>query len=161
MNGRRIMTGDEIRRAVIRNLPRDRREAGRHGRAGARRHPAPRRAPRHRIAARSRARGADLPVGALDIEFYRDDARLGPRPLVKGTDLPFEIDGTTVVLVDDVLYTGRTSAPRWTRCASSGDREAVRLPCWSIAGTASCRSAPTTSQERADVARGVRPGTGS
>ena len=60
---------------------------------------------------------ADFPSGDLDISFYRDDvAARGavgvipstPQPVVKGTDLPFAIDGSTVVLVDDVLYTGRT-----------------------------------------------------
>jgi pyrimidine operon attenuation protein/uracil phosphoribosyltransferase len=59
----------------------------------------------------------DFPSGDLDISFYRDDvAARGavgviprtPQPVVKGTDLPFTIDGATVVLVDDVLYTGRT-----------------------------------------------------
>ncbi len=61
--------------------------------------------------------GCPYPSGELDISFYRDDvAARGavgiiprtPQPVVKGTDLPFEVDGTTVVLVDDVLYTGRT-----------------------------------------------------
>jgi pyrimidine operon attenuation protein/uracil phosphoribosyltransferase len=60
---------------------------------------------------------AEFPSGDLDISFYRDDvAARGavgvipntPQPIVKGTDLPFAIDGATVVLVDDVLYTGRT-----------------------------------------------------
>jgi pyrimidine operon attenuation protein/uracil phosphoribosyltransferase len=61
--------------------------------------------------------GRELPAGNLDISFYRDDVAargavgVVPRtsqPVVQGTDLPFAIDGTTVVLVDDVLYTGRT-----------------------------------------------------
>lgn len=61
--------------------------------------------------------GRELPRGDLDISFYRDDvAARGvvgviprtPQPEVKGTHLPFEIDAATVVLVDDVLYTGRT-----------------------------------------------------
>lgn len=59
----------------------------------------------------------EVPLGELDISFYRDDvAARGvygvvpatPNPIVKSTDLPFEVDGATVVLVDDVLYTGRT-----------------------------------------------------
>jgi pyrimidine operon attenuation protein/uracil phosphoribosyltransferase len=59
----------------------------------------------------------EVPLGELDISFYRDDvAARGaygvvpstPNPVVKSTDLPFEVDGATVVLVDDVLYTGRT-----------------------------------------------------
>jgi pyrimidine operon attenuation protein/uracil phosphoribosyltransferase len=59
----------------------------------------------------------EYPSGKLDISFYRDDvAARGavgvipntPQPVVKDTDLPFDIDGSTVVLVDDVLFTGRT-----------------------------------------------------
>jgi pyrimidine operon attenuation protein/uracil phosphoribosyltransferase len=50
-----------------------------------------------------------VPVGALDITFYRDDLSLvAQQPVVKGTELPSGIDGKTIVLVDDVLYTGRT-----------------------------------------------------
>jgi pyrimidine operon attenuation protein/uracil phosphoribosyltransferase len=47
--------------------------------------------------------------GALDITLYRDDLQtIGPRPVVGATDLPWDIDGAQVVIVDDVLYTGRT-----------------------------------------------------
>lgn len=50
-----------------------------------------------------------VPVGTLDITLYRDDwTRLHTQPVVKATDLPFEIDDLEVVLVDDVLFTGRT-----------------------------------------------------
>ena len=52
--------------------------------------------------------GADVPSGSLDITFYRDDIDDNPRPLPKVTDLPFGVQGKTVVLVDDVLFTGRT-----------------------------------------------------
>jgi pyrimidine operon attenuation protein/uracil phosphoribosyltransferase len=49
------------------------------------------------------------PVGALDITLYRDDlTTIAAHPVLKGTDIPGSIDGRTVVLVDDVLYTGRT-----------------------------------------------------
>ncbi len=53
--------------------------------------------------------GRRLPLGMLDITFYRDDM-LGSlkKPRVQKTDIPFDIDGKSVVLVDDVLYTGRT-----------------------------------------------------
>ena len=55
------------------------------------------------------AQGAPPRIGALDITLYRDDlTTMGPNPVVKGTDIPFSIDGRTVVLVDDVLFTGRT-----------------------------------------------------
>ena len=53
--------------------------------------------------------GADVPNGALDITLYRDDLQtVGPRPVVGPTNLPWAIDGKHVVIVDDVLYTGRT-----------------------------------------------------
>ena len=58
------------------------------------------------------AAGAAPAVGALDITLYRDDlTTVGPQPMVKGTDIPCSIDGRTVVLVDDVLFTGRTVRP--------------------------------------------------
>ena len=53
--------------------------------------------------------GQAPPVGALDITLYRDDlTTIAPHPVLKGTDIPVSIDGRTVVLVDDVLFTGRT-----------------------------------------------------
>src|SRR5262245_56362117 len=55
------------------------------------------------------APGSGPRVGALDITLYRDDlTTMAPNPVVKGTDIKFSIDGWTVVLVDDVLFTGRT-----------------------------------------------------
>jgi pyrimidine operon attenuation protein/uracil phosphoribosyltransferase len=63
-----------------------------------------------RIAARlADIEGTQVPVGALDITLYRDDLGLrGDAPLLRGTDIPFPVAGKTLVLVDDVLYTGRT-----------------------------------------------------
>src|SRR5438094_7593217 len=52
--------------------------------------------------------GASLPVGTLDITLYRDDLGLRGAPVVRATDIPFPIKDKTVVLVDDVLFTGRT-----------------------------------------------------
>jgi pyrimidine operon attenuation protein/uracil phosphoribosyltransferase len=50
-----------------------------------------------------------LPSGSLDITLYRDDwSRVSQNPIVKKTDVSFEIEGKTLVLVDDVIYTGRT-----------------------------------------------------
>lgn len=54
-------------------------------------------------------RGAPVPSGSLDITLYRDDfGQVGPRPVIGTTELPAEITGRRVVIVDDVLYTGRT-----------------------------------------------------
>jgi pyrimidine operon attenuation protein/uracil phosphoribosyltransferase len=51
----------------------------------------------------------DHPVGFIDVSFYRDDfSRKGLKPEVKRTELPFEVEGATIVLIDDVLYTGRS-----------------------------------------------------
>jgi len=59
--------------------------------------------------------GHELPLGALDITFHRDDVHVRERgarperqPVVRATSIPFSLEGKTVVLVDDVLYTGRT-----------------------------------------------------
>ncbi len=51
----------------------------------------------------------DVPVGTLDVTLYRDDlGKVGPQPKVRKTEIPFSIDNKKVILVDDVLYTGRT-----------------------------------------------------
>ena len=55
--------------------------------------------------------GDDVPTGALDITLYRDDLMrnpVGPQPVVRSTEIPFSIDNRKILLVDDVLYTGRT-----------------------------------------------------
>jgi pyrimidine operon attenuation protein/uracil phosphoribosyltransferase len=60
-------------------------------------------------AALSKALGAEPPLGTLDIALYRDDlAEKGVAPVIGPTDVRFPVDGKTLVLVDDVLYTGRT-----------------------------------------------------
>ena len=56
--------------------------------------------------------GHDIPTGALDITLYRDDLmrqQVGPQPLVRRTEIAFSIDNRKILLVDDVLYTGRTT----------------------------------------------------
>lgn len=64
----------------------------------------------HRLAHQiGQSAGTEPPVGALDITLYRDDfTTIAPQPITRGTDILFSIDGRTVVLVDDVLFTGRT-----------------------------------------------------
>ncbi len=52
--------------------------------------------------------GAAVPVGTLDISFYRDDVATRLNPEVHRTDIPFAVEGRDIILVDDVLYTGRT-----------------------------------------------------
>jgi len=129
MNGRRIMTADEIRRAVIRiSHEVVEKQAGTDGLrlVGIQRRGVPLAS---RLAEEIEAHeGARIPVGALDIEFYRDDlSTLGHAPVLKGTDLPFEITGATAVLVDDVLYTGRTVRAAMDALREFGRPRAVRL----------------------------------
>ena len=83
----------------------------------------------HRIAAAIRENeGVDVPVGALDITFYRDDLSLvAQQPIVKGTDIAFDLNGKTIVLVDDVLYTGRTIRAAMDALIDYGRPQAIRL----------------------------------
>ena len=58
----------------------------------------------------SKGDGEKLPIGVLDINLYRDDwTRLGSNPKLGSTDIPFSIDEKIIILVDDVLFTGRTT----------------------------------------------------
>ncbi|MEO8228456.1 MAG: bifunctional pyr operon transcriptional regulator/uracil phosphoribosyltransferase PyrR [Chloroflexota bacterium] len=123
------MTADEIRRATVRiSHEIVEKQAGTAGLAlvGIQRRGVPL---AHRIAdAIAEHEGVVLPVGALDITFYRDDLSLvAQQPLVKGTDLPFDLNGTTVVLVDDVLYTGRTIRAAMDALVDFGRPQAIRL----------------------------------
>ncbi len=83
----------------------------------------------HRIAAAIAAiEGTDVPVGALDITLYRDDLRLKPARALEPTTIPpGGIDGRTVVLVDDVLYSGRTVRAALDALNDVGRPAAVRL----------------------------------
>ncbi len=72
------------------------------------------------------------PTGAIDITFYRDDLDVGlgkeyEQPRVHSTDLPFDVTGKTIVLVDDVLYTGRTIRAAIDALFDYGRPQAVRL----------------------------------
>jgi pyrimidine operon attenuation protein/uracil phosphoribosyltransferase len=82
-----------------------------------------------RIAAVIKAReGADIPLGALDITLYRDDLQtVGPRPVVGKTELPIALDGRHVVIVDDVLFTGRTIRAALDELADFGRPARVAL----------------------------------
>ena len=123
------MTADEIRRATVRiSHEIVEKQAGTTGLAlvGIQRRGVPL---AHRIAASiAEHEGERLPVGALDITFYRDDLSLvALQPLVKGTELPFDLNGATIVLVDDVLYTGRTIRAAMDALVDFGRPRAIRL----------------------------------
>jgi len=69
-----------------------------------------------------------VPVGTLDITFYRDDlSTLGPKPLVQSSEIGFSIEGKDIVLVDDVLYTGRTTRAALDALFSHGRPRRVQL----------------------------------
>jgi pyrimidine operon attenuation protein / uracil phosphoribosyltransferase len=76
----------------------------------------------------SRIEGVEVPVGTLDITFYRDDIGLrAEAPEVHETRIGFDITGTTVVLVDDVLYTGRTIRAAMDALVDFGRPRAIQL----------------------------------
>ena len=129
MTGRRIMTAEEIRRATIRI---SHEVVEKHGGTdglvlvGIQRRGVP--LARRLAAAIAEHEGPVLPVGALDITFYRDDLSLvAQQPVVKGTDIPFDLNGRTVVLVDDVLFTGRTIRAAMDALVDFGRPDAIRL----------------------------------
>ena len=71
--------------------------------------------------------GTQVPVGSLDISFYRDDVATRLSPEVHTTDIPFEVEGRTIVLVDDVLYTGRTIRAAMDAIMDYGRPSAIQL----------------------------------
>jgi len=77
-----------------------------------------------------RIAGKAVPTGALDITLYRDDLMrqaVGPQPLVRSTDILFDIDNRVIVLVDDVLYTGRTIRAALDALIDFGRPRAIQL----------------------------------
>ena len=70
--------------------------------------------------------GIDVPVGSLDITLHRDDLA-DEEPDLRGSDVPFDVTGRTVVLVDDVLYTGRTARAAMDALLQLGRPAAIRL----------------------------------
>jgi pyrimidine operon attenuation protein/uracil phosphoribosyltransferase len=74
--------------------------------------------------------GVEVPVGMLDITLYRDDLmrqQVGPQPLVRSTEIPFSIDDRRILLVDDVLYTGRTVRAALDALIDFGRPKAIHL----------------------------------
>jgi pyrimidine operon attenuation protein / uracil phosphoribosyltransferase len=74
--------------------------------------------------------GDEVPTGALDITLYRDDLMrhaVGPQPLVRRTEIPFSIDDRKILLVDDVLYTGRTIRAALDALIDFGRPRAIQL----------------------------------
>lgn len=76
------------------------------------------------------AGGLQVPTGSLDITLYRDDLmrhQVGPQPILRRTDIPFSLDGKVIILVDDVLYTGRTIRAALDALIDFGRPNAIQL----------------------------------
>jgi len=72
--------------------------------------------------------GEEVLVGAVDITLYRDDLGQGERwPVLRGTEVPFQVDGVEIILVDDVLFTGRTIRAAMNAICDLGRPACVRL----------------------------------
>ena len=107
-----------------------------------------------------RIRGQRPPIGALDINLYRDDLSLiAAHPVLRKTDIPFPVDGAKIVLVDDVLFTGRTiraaldglmdlGRPDWIQLAVLVDRGHREVP---IRADYVGKNVPTARHESVDV----------
>jgi pyrimidine operon attenuation protein / uracil phosphoribosyltransferase len=129
VSARQIMTADEVRRALVRI---GHEIVEKHGGAadlalvGILRRGVPL---AERLAdAIADHEGARVPVGSLDITFHRDDLRPGhEQPELRATNLPFDLAASTVVIVDDVLYTGRTVRAAMDTLIDHGRPAAVRL----------------------------------
>jgi len=72
--------------------------------------------------------GTALPFGVVDITLYRDDLDRGVQnPVVKGTDIPFAVDGRRILLIDDVLFTGRTVRAAMDALVDFGRPQSIQL----------------------------------
>src|SRR3974377_2158373 len=72
--------------------------------------------------------GVDVPVGTLDITLYRDDlSKVAAQPVLQSSDIPFQVDDKDLVLVDDVLYTGRTIRAAMNGLFDLGRPKRIRL----------------------------------
>ena len=97
--------------------------------------------------------GAEVPRGALDITLYRDDLQtVGPRPVVGPTDLPWNLEGRHVVIVDDVLYTGRTVRAALDELADFGRPARIALAVLVDRGERELPIHPDVVGKRVDVA---------
>ena len=112
--------------------------------------------------------GREVPVGALDVTMYRDDLRRNPTRAVEHTDIPAPgIDGRTVVLVDDVLFSGRTVRAALDALSDLGRPQAVRLAVLVDRGHRDLpiradfvgKNLPTSSSERVSVRLAEHDGT--
>lgn len=83
----------------------------------------------HRLADKIRDfEGQDVLTGILDITLYRDDlSKLSEQPIVNSTDIPFDITGNVIVMVDDVLYTGRTARAAMDALIDLGRPKAIQF----------------------------------
>jgi pyrimidine operon attenuation protein/uracil phosphoribosyltransferase len=99
----------------------------------------------------------DVPQGALDITLYRDDLQtVGPRPVVGPTTLPWAIDGKHVVIVDDVLYTGRTIRAALDELADFGRPRRIGLAVLIDRGGRELPIQPDVVGKKIDVGAGQR-----
>ena len=98
-----------------------------------------------------------VPQGALDITLYRDDLQtVGPRPVVGPTNIPVDIDGQAVVIVDDVLYTGRTVRAALDELADFGRPRRIALAVVIDRGGRELPIAPDVVGKKVDVQPGQR-----
>jgi pyrimidine operon attenuation protein/uracil phosphoribosyltransferase len=99
----------------------------------------------------------EVPRGALDITLYRDDLQtVGPRPVVGPTDLPWAIDGKHVVIVDDVLYTGRTIRAALDELADFGRPRRIGLAVLIDRGGRELPIQPDVVGKTVEIGRGKR-----
>ncbi len=76
----------------------------------------------------SQIENIDIPVGVLDITLYRDDlSTISHQPVIKGSDIGFDIEGKNIILVDDVLYTGRTVRAAFDAILDFGRPQKIQL----------------------------------
>jgi pyrimidine operon attenuation protein/uracil phosphoribosyltransferase len=161
MSEKQILSADDIRRAITRiahEIAERNEGVGAVVLVGIRRRGVPL---AQRIAATlADFEGERVPVGTLDITLYRDDLGLRwPAPIVRSTNIPIDITGRTVVLIDDVLYTGRTvraaldaladlGRPARTQLAVLIDRGHRELP---IRADFVGKNVPTANDERIET----------